>query len=191
MLGTKIRVLCIGLAVAFVSQSGCWKSSPLVVGDPPDGAVVDNGEMARCEGGKLDLETGLCWQEPISKSHMDWQQAIEHCDYLDQGGHTNWELPTIDELRSLIRGCKATETGGLCPVTHKGGTWDGDEADICLGCDEGCHTDTALKDSCDVAFWSSTLDDRMMYVWVVDFFFGGISSIESNYLFRTRCVRIE
>ena len=72
-----------------------------------------------------DPTSGLMWQLRLIES-LAWPTAKRHCDNLNYGGYKDWHLPSIGELRTLIRGCPATETGGSCGVT-----------DDCLY--ENCH----------------------------------------------------
>jgi len=62
-----------------------------------------------------DSSSGLTWQNPPTKTRMNWQAAVDYCSSLTfaEGG---WRLPTIGELRTLIRGCVDTETSGNCGV---------------------------------------------------------------------------
>jgi len=50
-----------------------------------------------------DLETGLMWQMEDNGSNIDLERARATCDGLDQGGYTDWRLPSIYELRSLYK----------------------------------------------------------------------------------------
>lgn len=63
-------------------------------GVPP--AFQDNGD-----GTTTDLNTGLMWQQdPGTK--MDWDQAMANAASINTGGYTDWRVPTIKELYSLI-----------------------------------------------------------------------------------------
>jgi hypothetical protein len=61
------------------------------------GSYTDNGD-----GTVTDTSTGLMWQQAVSSNSMTWEQALTHCEGLNLGGHTDWRLPTIKELRSLV-----------------------------------------------------------------------------------------
>ena len=50
-----------------------------------------------------DLETGLMWQMKDNGSNVNLARARATCERLDQGGHTDWRLPSIHELQSLYR----------------------------------------------------------------------------------------
>jgi len=64
----------------------------------------------------IDLATGYFWSNQ-SSSKMEWSSAKTYCSSVTDGGFDNWRLPTINELRSVIKNCSKTETGGACLVT--------------------------------------------------------------------------
>jgi Protein of unknown function (DUF1566) len=65
----------------------------------------------------VDTDSGLQWQTQFTGT-ADFQTANTNCEALELDGHDNWRLPTIDELRTLVRGCSLTEPGGACDVTE-------------------------------------------------------------------------
>jgi len=162
-------------------------------------------DMQECAGGegKYDPTSDLCWQDPPAYGELYWQSAIDHCDSLVLGGYDDWRLPSISELRSLIRGCAVTETGGDCGVTDDClGLWDCIESDYCGGCSyldgptpEGCYWDHALQGDCRW-FWSSsknTSAPSSTLAWRVLYYKGTVSIYDtvppdagSHY---ARCVR--
>jgi len=67
-----------------------------VRGGQTQSAYVDNSN-----GTVTDTSTGLMWQK-ASSSNKTWEEALVYCEGLNLGGHTDWRLPTIKELRSLV-----------------------------------------------------------------------------------------
>jgi hypothetical protein len=61
------------------------------------GNYVDNGD-----GTVTDTSTGLMWQQTTAPGTYTWYQAMSYCGSLSLAGYTDWWLPTIDELKSLI-----------------------------------------------------------------------------------------
>ena len=49
----------------------------------------------------LDTNTGLMWAATDNGSDIDWQSAKTYCDNYRGGGHTDWRLPTQNELEGL------------------------------------------------------------------------------------------
>lgn len=53
----------------------------------------------------IDQATGLMWQQAGSPDRMNWDQAKAYIEQLNQGasgGFSDWRLPTIEELGSLV-----------------------------------------------------------------------------------------
>ncbi len=48
-----------------------------------------------------DPTTGLTWTKRDNGFDLDWKGATQFCGDLDLGGHTDWRLPTIEELAGL------------------------------------------------------------------------------------------
>ncbi len=57
----------------------------------------DNGD-----GTVTDLNTGLMWQQTPDFERHNYYDAFDYVDELEIGGYTDWRLPTIKELYSII-----------------------------------------------------------------------------------------
>ncbi|MBF0467853.1 MAG: DUF1566 domain-containing protein [Desulfamplus sp.] len=57
---------------------------------------IDNGD-----GTVTDSTTGLVWQKKTG-TKTDWESAISYCENLETGGYTDWRLPTVKELRTIV-----------------------------------------------------------------------------------------
>ena len=84
-----------------------------------------NGDNSNSEGGIwVDPTTYLMWENPMgNKGGTDGigtthANAVTYCDNLVLAGADDWRLPTIDELRTLVRGISTIATGGTCPTTE-------------------------------------------------------------------------
>ncbi len=176
-------------------------------GDRTDGDTDGDSEQEAVEAdtdevstdGDHDLEAvELVWQEPPPADPMSWPDADAYCAGLVLDGHTDWRLPTIDELRSLVRGCPATEPGSVCRISESCADFSDCYDPACDGCepiyggpsDEGCYIDQPLSGSC-YWTWSSTrkVETSSWLYYRLRFDFARISydGIQrSNYV---RCVR--
>ncbi len=115
----------------------------------------------------IDETTGLVWQDPPRDSvgnGVDFWAAADYCAGLGDGG---WRLPTIDELRSLIRGCPATELGGECAISDP----------ECLDSgDPGCWGETGSCDGCT----SSEGPGESGFYWPLDIHGDGSTEFASS-----------
>ena len=127
-----------------------------------------------------------------SPDEMNWPKAIEYCRNLNESGHSDWRLPDIDELRTLIKNCPNTEPGGVCKVSEKNGCltekcWNNK---TCY-CERKNEKGYYNKLGDDDWFWSySTSLFLTSFAWGVDFARGYV--MENNKLSKrhyARCVR--
>lgn len=138
-----------------------------------------------------DTASGLTW--PTSDpGPLSWVDAQTYCAELDLAGHSDWRLPTISELRTLVRGCPTQETPGTCGVTDS--CLDHTCQDTCFPCTaghgptNGCYGPSGLSNECG-SYWSANLMDGASDVWWdMDFEDGFIDTNDYN-VNLVRCVR--
>jgi hypothetical protein len=58
---------------------------------------IDNGD-----GTVTDTTSGLMWQQATAYGPFRLYQAIPYCSNLELAGYTDWRLPALDELLSLV-----------------------------------------------------------------------------------------
>ncbi|MCL4235670.1 MAG: DUF1566 domain-containing protein [Deltaproteobacteria bacterium] len=198
--GTR-GIMAILVFVAFVACSQ-------ITNDPDDGSVATDQWT--------DPASGLTWQLESLQQEASWEDATTFCEGATLAGYDDWHLPTISELRTLIRGCDATETGGSCGVTDTcltacsegksrsvNTTQDPCEDSCsdasCFSCEagdgpnNGCYGPPELVGSCG-SFWSSSaIEDAESAAWFIDFSRGGVRDCRAvNYCvgdYAVRCVR--
>ena len=61
----------------------------------------------------LDTQTNLMWAAEDNGSGINWQDAKKYCENYRGGGHTDWRMPTLDELAGLYD--KAKTYKSECP----------------------------------------------------------------------------
>ncbi|MBF0230028.1 MAG: DUF1566 domain-containing protein [Desulfamplus sp.] len=64
--------------------------------------LISRNLIINGNGTVSDLNTGLTWQQTTDSSSMTWQEAIAYCENLNLGGYTDWRLPNIKELQTII-----------------------------------------------------------------------------------------
>ena len=94
-------------------------------GDSTPDEDADNQEGGfdkNSQGIWVDPNTYLIWENPMGNkgsgdTGISHTNAETYCNDLVLAGADDWRLPTIDELRTLVRGVSTTMTGGKCPTS--------------------------------------------------------------------------
>jgi hypothetical protein len=93
-------------------QTGCWNTAGGSIdcagtgqdGDLQKGVAWPNPRFTDNEDNTVtDNLTGLMWAQDANATGTEtWSNALTYCNDLDLGGHTDWRLPNVKELLSLI-----------------------------------------------------------------------------------------
>jgi len=179
-----IAVLVLGVSLVF---AGCNKEETQKEESKTEAAV---------SGTWTDLKSKLMWQNPATGKIMDWKTAKQYCRNLDSDGHKDWRLPTIGELRSLVRGCPSTVAGGACGVTDtclsESKCWGEGTCWSCSGKNgpaEGCYWPDEMKGTCGWYWSSSAVEARGLAAWLVYFASGSVPFTFVSFDGHVRCVR--
>jgi len=205
------RLLLAATVLCFLFCAACAaeKDEPAGDGDADgdaatDGDALPDGDTDAGDGDAdgvaeeqwCDAATGLCWQNPYPETGYAYDDAVAYCDDLVWDGDSDWRLPDIEELRSLIEGCAATALGGGCGVAEDCAT----EAEPCLaaacdGCaagegpDAGCYRKPALEGPCGPSRSVTGVEGAPARAWQVDFAPAQVAAGEKAALVPVRCVR--
>ena len=104
---TKVRFVDRAWRVSFEDGGDDWdykrnsRYVRAVRGGQSEKIYVDNSD-----GTVTDVSTGLVWQQATA-GPMDWKSALKYCERLTLGGCSNWRLPNIKELASIVDLSKA------------------------------------------------------------------------------------
>ena len=191
--------LCVAISLVLLISSGpsCSNTSnaseDAIEDSMHDDIQAEDVEIESTGGPWTDPGSGLTWQNP-PESEMTWQESMDYCEGLTLDGHADWHLPTISELRSLMRGCPDTQTGGSCGVVDEclSGACSSDK---CYGCsgdggpDGGCYWPVEAEGPCSWYWSSSTREYSDDSAWHINFGYGGIASPNKAYSSHVRCVR--
>jgi hypothetical protein len=88
----------------------------------------DNGDATI-----TDAATGLTWMKNDSGKGLDWPQALAYAENIKLGGHSDWRLPNLKELQSLVdysRSPDTTDSAAIdamfhaTTITNEGGNRD-------------------------------------------------------------------
>ncbi|RZB31151.1 MAG: hypothetical protein SRB2_04676 [Desulfobacteraceae bacterium Eth-SRB2] len=93
----------IGAVINWSSEFSSWFGWPssayirCVRGNMVKTTFVDNGDEET-----VTSSDGLVWSKQTSDEMMNWEAAKAYCEDLEAGGMSDWFLPTVEELRTLI-----------------------------------------------------------------------------------------
>ncbi len=109
-----------------------------------------------------DTISKLQWQDNAIGSKMEWQKAIDYCENtLTLGGHNDWRLPNINELKSIV------DRNKYNPAIVNG-----------------------FNNTSSGYYWSSTSNKGGSYnAWIVFFNSGGVNDFNKGSSNFVRCVR--
>lgn len=164
----KKILLSAGLFLFMVTlQSQGQTVNPNIINDSPDSRYIIGSDST-----VTDTVTGLMWQQCSqgltgsscavgSASTYTWQQALE-LNGSSFAGHSDWRLPNIEELRSLV--AYNSDTPAINPV--------------------------AFPNTVSFIYWSSSpYAASSSYAWVVYFNDGSVSYLLRNSSLWVRLVR--
>lgn len=70
------------------------------------------------DGTITDEATGLVWQQDDSKTGVDWKSALLYAASLRLANHSDWRLPTIKELQSLVEYTNNVNESGRASISE-------------------------------------------------------------------------
>lgn len=156
---------CDALSAATCVNGGCnspWAAWPMPNGaaDVQQGAPNPTSYTNNGDGTVLDTVTGLVWQQAVAADRKyDLAGAAKHCTALSLAGHTDWRVPTLIELISVMDHTSApTIDATFFPLAPAG------------------------------FFWSSTPFDGFSGM-VANFYYGDAGYSSTNFAAFVRCVR--
>ena len=131
------------------------------------------------------FHNSLVWSK--RKGTATWSDAVSACNNLDEDGSTDWRLPTIDELRSLVLKSKCANNAldGSC-IVHDGYTGSTE----CTSCGSGSTVFGTTPGSSD-KYWSSATkaNDDTNRTWIMTLYTGNIEWYKKSNTYYYRCVR--
>lgn len=109
-----------------------------------------------------DSASGLEWQDNARVLQMTWENAIVECEDLVLDGYSDWRLPSVNELKTIVDRSKANPA---IVETFENSSWN--------------------------MYWSSTtVESGYRSAWVIRFDIGDImTQPKDNHRLITRCVR--
>lgn len=138
-------------------------TAPVAISDPDEADYTLSAFVFLFFTIARDNITGLEWQRLESDTLRTWEQAMDECAGLELGGNTDWRLPDIVELHSIVDYGRASS-----PVA-----------------DEAVFPLTA-----GTVYWTaSNVAGDSASAWGIDFSTGNVVSNPRDFNFFTRCVR--
>ena len=121
----------------------------------------------------------------IPIQNKTWNEAAQYCSYSHEGGHNDWRLPTIDEIRTMVVNCPDTQPFGMCKISHKNGMLSKRDYNKKCG---GCRN-SYIKLNGKGWFWTSSGVSGTNHFWVISSKNTKIHPMKSNAKANAYCVR--
>ena len=117
---------------------------------------TDNGDST-----VTDQKTGLVWQQSTGSTYT-WESALSYCESLTLGSKSDWRLPNVKELGSIVYHSLSSPT----------------------------IDSTAFPSTLSLYYWSSTTSlHQTSYAWSVYFGAGSVYNKNKSNNNYVRCVR--
>ncbi len=205
--GTDKKFYCDGYGTCETAYSELMKYCTGSAESDSEDESETPSEISECSANAKfpckDSQSGLIWS---TKKELSWAEyddsdtlvypAKTYCDNLTEGGYSDWRLPTIDEVRTLIQNCEGTVSGGSCAVSDPDHlSQDNDwTIEACYYCDaeqpgfnpDIPHSKLGETDN----YWSSSvISDYPDSAWGVAFEYGNVNGYGMESENSVRCVR--
>jgi hypothetical protein len=139
-----------GCTIAAICALGGWvacdRGADLASPIPFEERFVDRGD-----GSLFDRQLDLVWATRDNEESLNWYDAQSWIESYEAGGHSDWRLPTLDEIESLYDASLPGYTPG------------------CTRTQLRVRIPAAFRLSCGL-FWTSEDADRQ--AWNFNFFYG-------------------
>jgi hypothetical protein len=93
-----LLLACCTVVTYAYSKSGNAEFSALLT--PPGACQINDEDFNTEDGGCKDLSTGIVWSNGMyaTTGQRTWDYAVSYCENLNEGGYSDWALPTKEEL---------------------------------------------------------------------------------------------
>ena len=147
-----------------VPDTGQTQSYTNIFGEDSDYSCNPHSYTDLGNGVVRDNVTGLEWQKATAPGTYTWPQAIDYCNNLSLGGRSDWRLPTIKELSTLVDSSMPSPS----PTINT----------------------SYFPDSVAAGYWSSTTDAiETNDAWSVYFGYGYVTNYSKSNAYYVRAVR--
>ncbi|MBP5591992.1 DUF1566 domain-containing protein [bacterium] len=134
-------------------------------------------------------ETLNKWEEGVIRVEK-WEPAKAYCENLDYAGHTDWRLPNISELKTLVTGCAKTNECAITADCAEYTSCHGDSTACKNGCSNGNYLSIGVSQQIDFPYWTSNNDPtKTNRVWAINFMTGVVFYSYDTANHYARCVR--